>query len=530
MRKFGDWILRHRYVISALVFASAWKLILILVNGIPFNSDEAIVALMARHILGGERPIFFYGQAYMGSLDAYLVAGAFAILGEGVWQIRIVQIILYCGYMLSLWFIAKLLFRDERIANISVWLITVPTVLVTTYTTATLGGYNEILLLGNLSIILGYKIIWAGWDQKAWAWLLMGLLAGLGFWTLGLISVYIVPIALLGLWRFRGRRVRFYALAALGFFIGSLPWWIHNFLNNGDALAVLTGTSRLSLETSTPLQRIVGLLVLGIPTLLGFRFPWSADFVSVSTMFLLIVFYLVIITLIQRIIKERWDVVNQGAYPLTTVFVLSFLLIFIGSHFGIDATGRYFLPLNSIVVLVVALVIGYVWQRHRGAAIIMVLLPMLLNGLETCRAVKSADKLTTQFDPITRFDNSADEDLIQFLEDHAELRGYTNYWVSFRLAFLSQEEIIYSAHMPYKADLSYTPNDRRYPQYDEIVVSSEEVAIITSLHPELDKQIVDQLRGLDVSFADELIGPYHVFYDLSRKVEPGEFIFTEVSP
>jgi hypothetical protein len=37
---------------------------------VPLNSDEAVVGLMARHILDGKRPVFYYGQAYMGSLDA----------------------------------------------------------------------------------------------------------------------------------------------------------------------------------------------------------------------------------------------------------------------------------------------------------------------------------------------------------------------------------------------------------------------------------------------------------------------------
>ncbi len=50
---------------------------------------------MARHILGGERPIFFYGQAYMGSLDAWLVAAGFWFFGQQVWVIRFVQILLY---------------------------------------------------------------------------------------------------------------------------------------------------------------------------------------------------------------------------------------------------------------------------------------------------------------------------------------------------------------------------------------------------------------------------------------------------
>ncbi len=63
---------------SILGAALAWKAALLVLDCVPFNADEAVVALMARHILQGERPIFFYGQAYMGSLDAYLVAGFFA--------------------------------------------------------------------------------------------------------------------------------------------------------------------------------------------------------------------------------------------------------------------------------------------------------------------------------------------------------------------------------------------------------------------------------------------------------------------
>src|SRR5690348_2660766 len=34
------------------------------------NSDQAIVGLMAHHILAGERPVFYWGQAYNGTLEA----------------------------------------------------------------------------------------------------------------------------------------------------------------------------------------------------------------------------------------------------------------------------------------------------------------------------------------------------------------------------------------------------------------------------------------------------------------------------
>src|SRR5664279_1843929 len=87
----SNWFL----AILLVVIASGWKAILQTAAVVPFNADEAIVALMARHILGGERPVFFYGQSYMGSLDAFLVAAGFLIFGQQVWVIRLIQGLLY---------------------------------------------------------------------------------------------------------------------------------------------------------------------------------------------------------------------------------------------------------------------------------------------------------------------------------------------------------------------------------------------------------------------------------------------------
>src|SRR5512143_2634221 len=60
---------RHGLLILALAASLGVKILLLGIQAVPFNADEAVVALMAKHILQGERPLFFYGQAYMGSLD-----------------------------------------------------------------------------------------------------------------------------------------------------------------------------------------------------------------------------------------------------------------------------------------------------------------------------------------------------------------------------------------------------------------------------------------------------------------------------
>jgi hypothetical protein len=45
------------------------------------EADESVVGLMALHIQQGEQVAFYWGQPYVGSLEAYLAAAAFALLG-----------------------------------------------------------------------------------------------------------------------------------------------------------------------------------------------------------------------------------------------------------------------------------------------------------------------------------------------------------------------------------------------------------------------------------------------------------------
>src|SRR5262245_32895577 len=141
-------------LILALGLALALKAALLMADVVPFNADEAVVALMARHILQGERPLFFYGQAYLGSLDAWVIAGAFAVLGQSVWMMRLVQIGLYLGVIVTTYWLGQQIYAQRWIVTVSTLFLAIPTVLVSLYTTATLGGYGETLLIGNLLLII----------------------------------------------------------------------------------------------------------------------------------------------------------------------------------------------------------------------------------------------------------------------------------------------------------------------------------------------------------------------------------------
>ena len=512
-------------VLGALAVAAMLKWTLLSAEAIPFNADEAVVGLMARHILQGERPLFFYGQAYMGSLDAWLVAGAFAGIGENVLAIRLIQILLYLVYLGSLWMMAHRFFEREAIANMAIWIAAIPTVLMTTYTTATLGGYGELLVLGNFILWLGYEVIYGKRQTSHLAWGILGLSSGLAFWTLGLSVVYLLPLLVVGARHFNRRRLSNYLSAALGFLIGSSPWWMFNLTHNGAAFGALIGASIPELPATTLGQRLVGLLLLGIPTLLGFRFPWSGQLAPWPEVFSMVVIYLGTATYLFWGIRRASLRMASGSQALLGGLALSFLLLFLGSRFGVDATGRYFTPLNLPLVLALAAFADAAWQRRRSLGVGVLLMILSINLLETARAATSPDKITTQFDPISRFDNRHDAELMTFLRQNRETRGYSNYWVSFRLAFLSQEELIFAALLPYKANLSYTPVDSRYPPYEQLVAESPRVAYITTRQPEVDAQIRQRLARLGVAFSEAQVGDYHIFYHLSRIVRPVEIGF-----
>src|SRR5574344_689667 len=80
--------------ILILFIAFALRLDFLIANNFTLDSDEAIVGLMAKHINEGKTsPIFYYGQHYLGSLEAYAVAGLFKFFGFSAIALKAVPLI-----------------------------------------------------------------------------------------------------------------------------------------------------------------------------------------------------------------------------------------------------------------------------------------------------------------------------------------------------------------------------------------------------------------------------------------------------
>lgn len=102
------------------------------------------------------------------------------------------------------------------------------------------------------------------------------------------------------------------------------------------------------------------------------------------------------------------------------------------------------------------------------------------------------------------------------------MRGYTNYWVAYPLAFQSEESLIFTPWRPYHQGLRYTTRDDRYPYYPQIVRESDSIAYITTHNPVLDDYLRKKFHGLKVTWSECKIGDYQIYYRLSRLIHPEE--------
>jgi hypothetical protein len=502
---------------------------LLLADAFPFNADEAVVGLMARHILAGSWPTFFYGQAYLGSLDAGLVAGAFAVVGESVLTIRLVQTLVFLATVLTSMLLAREIGFSVLVCTMAGAFVAVPTVNFTLYTTVSLGGYGEALLIGNL-------ILWATvWMIRvrpaAWAYAMWGVLAGLGLWAFGLTLIYSLPSAVvlfLHDLRVRPRRqaVRRVAAGLSGAILGAIPLIVWAAANGPRLLlqelmgSAIAGASPSEFPLAV-LSHAVNLVLFGPTVALGARAPWSIAPLGMPITPLAAILLLLAVGLGLR--RASWPAGSLAARRLLFGTALALVVGFVLTPFGADPSGRYFLPLAVPMAITAAAglaaareIAGHPWPLAVAGALVG------FNLWTNIQVATGEPGFTTQFDTSTVFDHTRDDELVSFLVEQEATAGYSTYWVAYPLAFLSQERLVYLPHLPYHSDFRYAPRDDRYPPYRDVVDAAARPAYITARQPWLDAYLRDRLEARGVTFRETAIGDYRIFFDLSETVRPAD--------
>ncbi|HET9111847.1 MAG TPA: hypothetical protein VFN78_13540 [Ktedonobacterales bacterium] len=271
-----DWIAGTLAAIAVIV--RVW----LTLRGWPaLDSDEAIVGLMARHILyNGEHPIFYYGQHYMGALEAYLAVPFFWLLGPTQLALRLAMLTLIVPFLVCVYLLGRAAY-GRTVGLLVLAALAIGPAYGLMREAPAIGGYQETLLFGALLPLIAYQRLRSplaptarGAARRASIaqYAAFGLIAGLGIWSDELILVFIAtPLLALALAR---PRELFWppVLVALvsGVLIGGAPFIGYNLLRRGQTFVELSVQERSShLGPHQLLAQIGSTLSLGLPATFG---------------------------------------------------------------------------------------------------------------------------------------------------------------------------------------------------------------------------------------------------------------------
>ncbi len=193
------------------------------------------MGIMALHIQQGSRPIFFYGQYYMGVLQAYAAAFLFPFFGSTLFSLRLAIILFYLGFLVSMYVLTRILYT-KNFALFVIFLLCLGSNAVLSRQLSAIGGYSETVLFSALAFVL---VAWLALSPpngttrnrllRLCAYSTWGLTIGLGLWSdLLILPTVVCSGFLLGLFCWRELLKGFIVPLLLGLVIGALPLIIYN--------------------------------------------------------------------------------------------------------------------------------------------------------------------------------------------------------------------------------------------------------------------------------------------------------------
>ena len=274
------------FVSVIIALAISLRILLIYLGWPGVNSDEGTMGLMALHIAyHRELPLFFYGQGYTGSLEAFLGAAFFRFFGPSAFALRLGVILMFGLFLVSMYLLTTLLYtRKEALGTLL--LLSLGSSQIMSLELGAIGNYPETLLFSAVLLLL------ASWlaltsnqglssvhniKGRYIGYGCFGCVIGLALWSDVLILPFIVMASLLLIVFCRGDMGKRGLLCLLtGLVIGLMPIFVYNAsvpLNQGSlsVLGTIFGFTNSGQLISQPslVQKIMGTILVGIPNMTG---------------------------------------------------------------------------------------------------------------------------------------------------------------------------------------------------------------------------------------------------------------------
>ncbi len=528
----SSWDVVFIVFVLAIAFALRWGVLTLTHFGI--ESDEAIVGLMAKHITEGRSwPIFYYGQPYMGSLEAFLTALSFKIFGQTSFAIKVVPLTFSLLLVVLIYRSARYV-TDKFGARVAALLAALGPNALIVWSGKARGGFIELVAIGSLAFLLSFRILkklsgdnsltrarsdrhlGLGFDV-----FLLGFVLGVGWWTNNQIIFYltaILPVLLVvTLRRLRfGECLRHAFIFVSSFIIGSLPFWQYNLLREPKFETFKLLGASVSWETM--LLHLQGFFSEALPIILGSKRLWEGG-VDVSPGASYVAYLLYFLALTSAVIAVGRTLESKPGERanlwILILFVLAAPFIFAKSERGwLTQEPRYLLPLYSALFIIAGRAASKLWMTNTIAKVVSA---TALLGIAFIQLSSNFDKgLVVPAEPFVASGERVQSDhgaLYSWLKENRIRHIHTNYWIGYRTAFETAEEITFTLFGDFRVV--------RIPEY-ELQGGQTLADRVYVLVPSQAREMINDLIARGYRYDQTLVGGYVIISGIDLLYPLGE--------
>lgn len=455
-----------------MILAAAFGLrAAILATGQKFlRSDEAVVGIMARHIVDrGEAPLFLYGQSYGGghAIEAFVAAPLFAIFGSSGALLTGISAALSLVSALLVWAIVRqYMAPSAALAAVALYAFSPPII----YQAFLINGGTVTFLLALISLWFFLGAYFTT-EKRVGRELLAGLFAGLAYWGMDYALLYAIVFALL--WA-GARKWTAIARLVLGFFLGCFPLIYFNVVNDfAHVRAMFSGAP--GPEVGIFLHffgALAGLITGDLASFFGGDIDdmrkagigaWGHAALAIAAITILAISCRSALRDLFRNIQNRSTPARSQALAMCIIFVTVYLCMYGAAKFSLPGfrTPRYLLPLCPFLAIAIAHVLTFEKPKWLAQLAVAVVALVALQGALTAFQIGSR---TWHYEHKIATSGPEMKILADELNEKGVKVAFSPYEIQWRLMFESRESIIVSS-----AGVSPVA---RYPWYEKTVEQS----------------------------------------------------------
>ncbi len=499
-------------VVTLITIALTLKIPIFLNPAWSFSGDEAIVGLMAKHILEGSLPIYFYGQAYWGSLEAFVASFIFLIFGINHFALKLAPLLFFLLFIISQYFLVKIFF-DRSTAFLSASLSAIAPSALNVWGSKA-GSHIANLFLGTLFLLLSFKYFKTSEQRKKISITLLGAYTGFCYWTDEMIVYYLIPVAiyLIAQTKVSSAKKIFsnfkktYIFYVIGFLIGAMPIVYYRLFDN--TYTITASASKISLrQTISKIPVFYRLFTY----MSGYLEKQSFFIKTLMDIYLFIIFASIAFSFyffrkdFKNLLLLKRNDFSKGFITILQFIFVPIIFILTPVDPGVELRARLLLPLYTSLPVIVSILFFELKKKYKWISIIILSIILMSLGFEKYSFYRDWRLINRDLSFASLHDDK--QDLINYLKSINAKGGYANYWFGYEITFMTNESII--IYPVWGRD--------KYPKYFDYVMSLKNPFYIYHIQETYLKNFESKLKKDQVKYSKKTIGNYVLFYNLSVK-------------